>query len=393
MTKKKRFFLQIAIVLALLAAGGAGLATLVATRKPPAKQQTEVLAPLVQAAKTSAGAHELVVRGEGTVRPLRQSDLATQVAGEVLWTSPSLRSGGSFKKDQVLLKIDPEDYRLAVTLARAEVAKAHAELKVAQQETEASREEWRKLYGSDQGEPPPLVAKEPQLAAKQAALQAARAKLRQAELDLARTEIKAPFEGRVVSKAVDVGQTLGVNKTVATVYSTDAAEITVPLESSELAWLKVPGLTTTSGEGSPATVSAEFAGQANTWRGRVVRAEGQVDARTRLVPVVVQVNKPFASLPPLTPGLFTTVEIGGHTLEEATVVPRAALRAGDVVWVVRDGRIEYVPVKVVHRYMQDVVVSPPLPQGAVVVTSSLKAVSDGMKVRVSLNDAEGKDRS
>ena len=58
------------------------------------------------------------------------------------------------------------------------------------------------------------------------------------------------------------------------------------------------------------------------------------DARTRMVDVVIRIEKPYATRPPLVAGLFVTVEIQGRTLENAAVIPREALRDDNTVWVV-----------------------------------------------------------
>jgi hypothetical protein len=113
----------------------------------------------------------------------------------------------------------------------------------------------------------------------------------------------------------------------------------------------------------------------------VDRALGELDPRTRLVPVVVQVPGPFRRQPPLTPGLFVQVAISGETLRQAAVLPRAALRADSRVWVVDDqGVLRFREVRVARITGDEVVVSSGLSPGERVVVSNLQAVSDGMLV-------------
>ena len=75
----------------------------------------------------------------------------------------------------------------------------------AEEEADAAvaRREWEQL---GEGPGSPLVLREPHIAEAQAAVTAAEAALEKARLDLERTEVRAPFAGRVRHKNIDVGQ-------------------------------------------------------------------------------------------------------------------------------------------------------------------------------------------
>lgn len=379
--KYSRKWLHGGLALLVVVVGLAGFVILTKSRAPLVPKPPREHRPLVRTVTAEVSPLAVVVRGEGTVRPLYESSLASEVAGRVVKVSPALVNGGAFAKGEVLLVVDQADYRLAVTTAKAEVNDADTKLKLAAAEAAVAREEWKRLGRA--GDPPDLVAKQPQLEVAQARLQAAQAALARAELNLERTEIKSPFAGRVSAKAADLGQYLKAGDKVATVYATAAAEIVTPLEDADLAWLKVPGLTAGEGQGSPAEVSTEFAGRQMTWQGRVVRAEGKVDERTRLVPVVVRVDNPYATRPPLAVGAYVRVSLRGQEMPEATLLPRAALRSGDQVWVVDDqGRISFRKVQVARVQEEKVLISDGLEPGDRVVTTQLKAVTEGMLVRL-----------
>jgi RND family efflux transporter MFP subunit len=324
------------------------------------------------------------IRGEGTVRPLREINLVPEVSGKVVFLSPAMVNGGAFQKGEVLLRIDPVDYRLAVTLAGARIKDAESKLKYVQAEAEAAREEWR-LHLSDgsktQSEPPPLVAKEPQLMAAQAVLEAERANLKKANLNLERTELLAPFNGRVSEETVGIGQYVNAGQRLASLYATDSVEIVIPMDEDDLAWFHVPGFTPGEGPGAKTLVKARVAGQALTWEGRVVRTEGKLDERTRMINVVVRVENPYARKPPLAIGLFVAVEIQGCTLPNTTEIPRAALHQGDVVWVEDGGRLRFRKVEVARMDGDRVLIKAGLRNGEKVVLSALKAPTDNMAVR------------
>jgi RND family efflux transporter MFP subunit len=179
-----------------------------------------------------------------------------------------------------------------------------------------------------------------------------------------------------------MGQYVSPGQGLATLYATDAAEIVVPMEDRDLFWFHVPGFTGDAPEGSEAEVSGQIAGQNLLWKGRVVRSEGQVNERTRMVHVVVQVEKPYAEKPPLAVGVFVTVNIKGSFLEKAVIIPRSALHPGDKVWVVDEkGSLEFRDVDIARFSTRGVVIKGGLSDGEQIVVSPLKAVSDGMQVR------------
>jgi len=391
MSSAKRRAAHVLLTVLLVAAGALGFKALSETRQDLKRQKPEAVLPGVRVVPAPSAAGPVVIRGEGSVAPLRQVNLVPQVGGEVVHVSPSLVNGGAFDSGELLVRIDPEDYRLAVTLARAKVEDAESKLQTLQAESAAALEEWR-FHRRDKGsggEPPPLLVKEPQLQAAKAQLAAQRAELRRAELSLERTEIHAPFNGRVSKESVDKGQVVTAGQSLATLYGTDAAEVVVPLQPEDLAWFDIPGFTNGEGPGAEAVVRGRIAGEERTWRGRVLRSEGRLDEKTRMLGVVVGVDDPYGTRPPLAVGLFVRVEILGKPLAGAVRIPRAALRQGDVAWVVEDGRLRFRPVTVARTQGDEALVTSGLEEGDLVAVSRLDEATDDMAVRVVLERREG----
>ena len=388
MSKHRPRIIHFIATLVFIGIGALVFVALMATKPKLERTQPPVPKPMVNVARIKLRPQVLIIRGEGTVRPLREIQLVPQVNGKVVFVSRAMVDGGEFKKGDLLLRIDPVDYQLAVTLAQARVKDSESKLKVAEEEAAVSKEEWRLLYEADakNKQIPALVAKEPQLAAAKAKLAADQADLQKAKLNLERTEIKAPFDGRVDEEHVDIGQYVSTGQALATLFSTDKAEIVVPFEDEDLYWFHVPGFTPGDKPGSAVNISARVAGIESSWPGRVVRAEGKLDEGTRMINVVIRVNKPYEAKPPLAAGLFVTVEIEGRTLENAALIPRAALRENNVVWVVdQNGQLIFRPVNVARLTPEAALVAGGLKDGEMVVVTSLKAVTDGMKVRFQQN--------
>lgn len=391
MKPTKRHVTQMLLTVALVAAGAFGFKALSGTKQELKRQKPPVALPGVRVVPAAPNAGPVVIRGEGTVAPLRQIDMIPQVGGEVVYVSPSLVDGGAFTRGDLLIRIDPEDYRLAVTLARAKVEDAESKLATLKAESAAALEEWRiHLRDKDSAgsEPPPLLVKKPQLQAAGAQLAAQRAELRRAELNLERTEIHAPFNGRVSRENVDTGQVVTPGQSLGTLYGTDSAEVVVPLQSSDLAWFEIPGFTNGGDRGAEVVVRGRLAGEERTWKGRVLRSKGRLDERTRMLDVVVGVDDPYATRPPLAVGMFVSVDILGKPLPGAVRIPRAALRQGGVVWVVKAGRLRFRPVEVARVQGDDVMVSGGLEAGELVAVSGLKTAVDDMAVRTVVESKE-----
>ena len=195
--------MRIVAPIVVLAIGGAALALLVKTKPEPETRVPEVALPLVRVQTVKLEDVQVSVSSQGTVRPRTESVVVSEVWGRVIEVAPGFVGGGFFEKDEVLLRLDPHDYRQGVVEAEARVSQAKLRVTLEQAEAEVARREWEEL-GAGQGSP--LTLREPQVADARATLAAAHAVLERARRDLERTEIRAPYAGRVRDKQVDVGQ-------------------------------------------------------------------------------------------------------------------------------------------------------------------------------------------
>ena len=227
-----------------------------------------------------------------------------------------------------------------------------------------------------------------------AAVASAEAAIDRARRDLERAEVRAPYAGRVQSKDVDVGQFVNRGTAVGRIYAVDSAEVRLPLPDDELAYVDVPMSYrgTQQRTGPAVTLSADFAGRRYSWRGRIVRTEGEIDAVSRMVHVVAEVNDPYApgpdpTRPPLAVGMFVEAEIAGRRVDDVVVLPWAALNGRDRVLIVDvDGRLRYRQVEVLRSTTESVLVSGGLEEGDLVSISALDAVVDGMAVQIAGGD-------
>ena len=130
MSKFKRRIIHFAVMVIIIGIGVVGFLALTASKPQLKRTKPPVPVPTVRVSMIQTGPKAITIRGEGTVRPLREIELVPQVGGKVVFVAPMMVDGGEFKKGDTLLRIDPLDYELAVTLARAKVKDSESLLKV-----------------------------------------------------------------------------------------------------------------------------------------------------------------------------------------------------------------------------------------------------------------------
>ena len=325
----------------------------------------------------------LTVMSEGNVYPRQEAKVIAQLAGEVAGLSPNMVAGGEFSKGDVLISIDSRDYEIALNRAAATVERSRAEYRYADSELKRVRS----LYGRELASASQLQQAERAQQVSDALLKEAEAALEGAEIDLERTQIVAPFDGRVRTESLDEGQFLQKGAAVATIYATDAFEVRLPLPDAQLAYLDPTFAQTGSAPDDRdvvVTLSADFAGAQQRWRGRLIRTEGDISQRSRFINVIAEVTD-TASIDgtrlPL--GLFVRATIDGRTLDNLVSVPRTALRDENTVMVIDDNnQLHFRTIEVFRLSDEEVIVSAGLKAGERVCVSPLQFVVDGMPVTV-----------
>lgn len=388
----KKTLLVPALVLLL---SGLGAFILNATATPVESKIPERAVTAVRVRDPQPQSVQMRVRTQGTVAPRTESALVPEVSGRVVWISPSLVSGGFFQEGEALLRIQQRGYDMAVARANSSVARSASEVEFAADELKrqqnlsarsvASAAQLSKARRNDK------VAR--------ANLADAEVALEQAEWDLERTEIRAPFDGRVREERVDVGQVVSPGASVATLYATDFAEIRLPVADHQLAYLKLPGQSRGEDVELPKVLlRARYAGREHTWQGVVVRTEGEIDPKSRMVHVIARVKDPYGvepgneNRPPLTVGLFVQAEIEGPVAENIIVVPRYAMRDENHILVIdRDDRLRVRKIEILRIDGDDVLIEGALSPGERLCVSPVQVVVDGMRVLPVADDEVGKE--
>ena len=324
---------------------------MVNSRQPLATTGSETRLPAARTLTVQLGEVRPAITAHGNVTARYELELVAEVSGRVQWVAPEFEPGQLVAADQVLLRIDPINYRLALAEARA--ALASAELTLAD-----SRAVKRKA-AIEEGE---------------LRVEAARRGVEKAQQDLAYTEIRAPFNTVIDTKIAEYGQYLAAGQPVARLLGSDTAEVSLQLPPSEAALLD---------PGADVTLAATMGAALQQWPARLLRIESRVDQQTRVMPVVVEVDSPYdASVHPdvLPLGLFVGAELHGKPINSAVRLPISALQADESVFVVEEGVLQRRRVNVVHREGNTVIVNDGLANGEQVVVNRLEVMFQGMLV-------------
>ncbi len=425
------------VCLAILATGAVGFGALKMTKPAPPQAPAEAGRPLVRVMDVTLGDFRATIEESGTVAPKTVLDLTAEVAGTLVFVSDAMQVGYFVRKGQLLAEVDPREYRLSVAQSEAELAQLAAEkAKLDQEEENITRhleveisslhlskmelDRKQKLLESgsisqsevdkqaidtkqkevsvvNQQNALALLKSQEDLV--EAKIEATRAKKELAEIKLEKTKIFAPFEGRVQEESIEPGQYVQIGQKLATLYDTSAMEIVVNFSPTKMAhWIdeetreQLPPLEDLAQindwmrkHGPAAEVSFKWARGVKTWKGKVTRLKGALDAATRTIPVVVEVKNPLkdvqpGSSPPLLPGMFVTVKIQGAVLKSVVKVPRSAIHAGSV-YLVKDGKLAIKPVRVEALTREEAIISNGLEMGDKLILSPIPMPMPGMELR------------
>ena len=266
------------------------------------------------------------VRLNGVVEARTITDVIPQVSGRVIEVSSAFRPGSRIGKGEVLFRIDPADYVLAIERTLAEIEAARSELALLEAQATAEKEVWNQQFPDRKI--PDLTARVPQIAAAKARIHSAEAARKAAELSLQRTVVRAPFDARVLDTRLAVGQVVGTSATLGSIFSVDSLEIAVPVSLGELALIG-------DAIGQTAAIVQEGSA-ASELSGEIVRQAAVLNERTRLGTLFIAADESES----LVLGEFVGVEIVGQDAPQTYRVPAASLTSRDQVWVVNDGQLE-----------------------------------------------------
>lgn len=415
---KKRFgilsaLVRFAIALAVLGAAGYQTWSWIAERPEAPRRINRERTFTVNAIAPAYDTFRADVATFGQVVASRTIDLRAQVQGRIIAVSPDFAVGNAVVAGDVLVEIDPYAYDGALIEAQAQLANAELALAEARQayaleegNIEAARTaltaaqtdldrarsllasgsvtqqtvDTRALTVSERQQAlsqreANLFTLQAQIMRQSAAVEQARWQIDTARRNLENTVIAAPFSGVVTAAGVTEGGHVNVNEVVGALYDTAALDVAFTVSDRQYGQLSAVGLA-----GRPVTVTWDLGAAPVVAAGTISRTAAQVDAGTGGVSLYARLEAADAER--LRPGTFVAVTIEGIAYENALRVPETAVYDDDHLYVIREGRMAAIPLAILARDNDHLIVSATIPEGERIVTSRLSQAGEGVAVMV-----------
>ncbi|WP_434928399.1 efflux RND transporter periplasmic adaptor subunit [Shewanella sp. HL-SH2] len=346
---------------------------------PEQKDEAEILT-IIDVMTVKQQTVSLNLPSYGVVNPKYKTQLVTEVQGRLQNISAEFVAGGIVKKGDQLALIEPSDYEADLMQAEANVAQATAMLNEEMARGQVAKIEFKDF---DNGVAPELGLRIPQLKKEQANVKSSKAALARAQRNLERTIIRAPFDGIIKARHVDLGQYVTLGTNLGELYDTSTAEIRLPLTNNDLAYLE-----SIDNPDTEVTLSASLAGQNMTWYGNIIRSENVIDEQNRMVYLVAEVIDPYLIKSrnnkqlPLKYGSFVTAVIKGRSVSGIVQLPRHVLRNDQVAIVSDDNIIEMRSVNLVRTDIDSVYIKDSFTDGERISMTNVANLSNGQKVKI-----------
>ena len=357
-------------------------------KSEPIKAEVPDAALAVKTQVLNATEVTLSVESQGTVRARTQTTLISEVSGTVLEVSDQFIVGGTFKKGDILMRLDPVDHEVALQRAKAQLISRNALLQLEKARAVQAKKEWE-MTGRPESEAPLLALRQPYLAEAEANILQAQAEVKQAQTKLQRATIRAPYAGMVSVKSVDVGQYVTTGSRLGETFALEFVEVRLPLTAKDLSQME-PRSFQNMNSGNKVVLSGSVNGRSADWSAVLVRSEGVVNELNRSQYLVARVSDPYGlnqplltSVPSLLVGTFVTAKLPGKTLKGVFKVPRSALLQGSRVAVVDEmQKLQINAVEVVFNDEGYYYISEGLKDDVEVIVSAIGTPIEGIKLEV-----------
>ena len=325
---------------------------------------------------------QIQISSNGTTTPLTQTVLTAEVGGEVIYRSKKFSEGSSVIEGEILAKIDDTDLQLQYKNALLQLANAEVQHSLQLAEAEVAKEAWEKI---GDGVASDLTLKKPQLKQAEALLEVAKAQVSSAKNKLNKTEIVAPYAGRIQSVNIDLGTTIIPGQPVGALYTSSEIEVTLAVKDNDLQFLSIPmdGRKLDPSEQALVEIRSFYKGKNQTWIGRLERVDGIIDPVTRMINLIAVFKNDFIETdkPNLPIGLFVEALIDGISLKNTFSIPVNAISENNEVYIVNnDNELVSRQLSILKKYSDFVIVKDGLKAGERIVISKLSTASNGIKV-------------
>ncbi|HEQ1857233.1 TPA: MdtA/MuxA family multidrug efflux RND transporter periplasmic adaptor subunit [Providencia alcalifaciens] len=313
--------------------------------------------------------------GLGTVQAANMVTVTSRVEGQLM--NIYFTEGQSVKAGDVLAQIDPRPFEVQLAQAEGQLAKDKAVL--ANARLDLTR--YQKLAGTKVISQQELDNQRATVLQAEGSIKVDQAAVDNAKLQLTYSKITAPISGRVGLKQVDVGNFIssGTSTPIVVITQTQPADVLFALPEGD-----IPAIQQAQASGSKVLIEAwDRNNIAMIARGELLSTDNQIDPATGTLKIKARFTNEEQKL---FPNQFVNVKMQVETLQNAVVIPTAALQMGNeghYIWVLSDDdTVAKHLVTVGIQDSQQVVIESGLSANTKVITDGVDKLTDGAKVEV-----------
>lgn len=372
MNKASARFLMLLVIAAGLAVGY----LIFNTAPKPKRSAKPVQHPLVEV--LSLEQSQAIVptwKSAGLIVATDQTQLISQVVGRVIEINEQAIIGGELKKGDWLLKIEPLDYQIKVSQAKATLAQAQADFVIEQGKQTLAKEEYQLAQQTEPSDDSvtdvdlDLVLRKPYLNKAKAQRLSAQAQLKKAQLDLQRTVLTMPFNGKISQRSVNVGQYISSNSSVFEIYNDDRYWLEVSVSAKFLPVLDINKEALVSSRTSQKQFSA-----------KILKVNHKLDEKSRQAIVLLEINPEHNQAVFLND--FVDVTLFAKQLDNSIKIPSTLLLANNKLWLVEDNQLKSVIGEPIYQGQGFVWLVNPLNDQQQILATPISYATEGMKVKL-----------
>jgi multidrug efflux pump subunit AcrA (membrane-fusion protein) len=311
----------------------------------------------------------ITVKTNGVAEAIKKFELFSEVEGVFEYSSKDFRTGQSYKKGQLLLKINGEEFQANVISAKSEffnlLVSIMPDIKIDYPNEFQTWQSYLENFDVQKSlNSLPEPSKQLKYFITGRGLLSSYFNIKNLETRLNKFVIRAPFDGILTETSINPGTLIRPGQRLGEFIDPSVYEVEIALQKALIPYVKEND-----------TVVLESLDGLFTTKGQISRINAQIDQQTQTIQVFVKTYSKEVK-----EGMYLQVEIKGQTIKNAFAISRSLIQNQNKIFVVNDSILAYKTIKPMY-YLDEKAVIQGLDDGDVIMTSNLSSAYPGMLVK------------